>query len=178
MQSGKAFWTTGSCMTSPPLPTSCGPQVVPLQSVWAPVRPGVSVLLMLCASPSARPSPSHPEMNGMTSTLTWMLVATSNSVSKKRGSEHYCVSSFHTLPSSPPPYKALLLDLQSILPTSFSSQCGFLREGEVKGYINLLSNQLSGSDSGFKPSNLLFARLKLSSISRSERKSSECLLKL
>lgn len=60
----------------------------------------------------------------------------------------------------------------------FSSQCGFLREGEVKGYINLMSNQLSGSDSGFKPSNLLFARLKLSWISRSERKSSECLLKL
>lgn len=127
MQSGKAFWTTGSYTTSPPLPISCGPQVVPLQSVWAPVRPGVSVLLMLCASPSARPSPSHPAMSGMTSTLTWMLVATSSSVSKKRGSEHYCVSSFYTLPISPLPYKALLLDHQSILLTSFLFSVWFLK---------------------------------------------------
>lgn len=121
MPSGRASWTTGSFMTSLPLPTSCGPQVVPPQSVWAPVRPAVSVLLMLCASPSARPSPSHLAMSGMTSTLTWMHVATSNSVSKRRESEHYCLSSFHSLPICLSPYKALLLDLQNVLPISFLS---------------------------------------------------------
>ena len=115
MRSGKASWTTGSYMTSPPLPTSCGPQVVLLQSVWAPVRPGVSVLLMLCASPSARPSPSHPGMSGMISTLTWMLVATSNSVSRRRGSEHLLCDLFPSSCHLPTPYKALQLDLQSIL---------------------------------------------------------------
>lgn len=137
MPSGRASWTTGSSMTSPPLLTSCGPQAVPPQSVWAPVRPGASVLLMLCASPSARPSPSHPAMSGMISTSIWMLVATSNSASKRKGSEPYCMSSSHPLPSCPPPFKALLLDLQSINPSSSpsSSQSCFLRKGEVRGYL-------------------------------------------
>lgn len=137
MPSGRASWTTGSSMTSLPLPTSCGPRVVPPQSAWAPVRPGASALLTPCASPCARPSPSHPAMSGMTSTLTWMLVATSNSASKKRGSEHFCVSSSHPLPLCPPPYKALALHLQSVLPSSSpsSSQSAFLMEEEVRGCL-------------------------------------------
>lgn len=137
MPSGRASWTTGSCTTSPPLLTSCGPPVVPLQSAWAPARPGASALLMLCASPCARPSPSRPAMSGTTSTLTWMLVATSNSASKKRESEHYCVNASHPLPICLHPYKALVLDLQSVPFSSFpsSSQSGFLREEEVRGYL-------------------------------------------
>lgn len=127
MSSGRASWTIGSSMIFRPLPTCCGPPVVPLQSVWAPVRPGVSVLLTPCASLSARPSPSHPEMSGMTSTLTWMLGATSNSASKRRASEPCCVSSFHSLPFCPSPYKALLFDLSSILTISFLFSVWFLK---------------------------------------------------
>ena len=142
MSSGKASWTTGSSTTSPPLPTSCGPQVAPPQSAWAPVRPGVSVSLTLCASPSARPSPSHPETSGMISTLTWMLGATSNNVSKKRASElGVVVQALPIFPSAYPlfplPHKALLLDQPSLPPSSSPSsfQSGFLREGEIRGYL-------------------------------------------
>lgn len=89
MPSGRASWTTGSSMTSPPLPTSCAPPAAPPRSAWAPVRRGGSGSSTQSASHSGRPFPSLPVTSGMTSTLTWMPGATNSNASRRKGSEHH-----------------------------------------------------------------------------------------
>lgn len=87
MPSGRVSWTTGSSMTSPPLPTSCAPPAAPPLSAWAPARPGESGSSTRSASRSGRPFHSRPATSGTTSTSTWMPGATNSNASRRKGSE-------------------------------------------------------------------------------------------
>lgn len=110
MPSGRASWTTGSSMTSPPLPTSCVPPAAPPLSAWAPARPVGSGSSMRSASRSGRPFPSHPATSGTTSTSTWMPGATNSNASRRKGSE------LHRPRSAPPqPQTAQPFVLSSLL---------------------------------------------------------------